>query len=133
MNDDSPFFLTHHAVRVDQQVVGPVDGLCLDVVAEGPGPEHLEERVVVRVLPHVVQVVVLAACADALLAVDRSFEGVEGGRGVGGAGEDGLELVHARVGEQQRGVIDWMVKREEGKRGLEESVLVNRVFYSRIS
>jgi hypothetical protein len=36
--------------------------------------QHLEEGVVVRVLPHVVQVVVLAARADALLRVRRALQ-----------------------------------------------------------
>ena len=41
--------------------------LLLEVVAEAPVAEHLEEGVVVEVLPHVVQVVVLPARTDALL------------------------------------------------------------------
>ena len=34
-----------------------------------PIAKHLEERVVVEVLPHIVEVIVLAASADALLGV----------------------------------------------------------------
>jgi len=61
--------------------------------------------VVVRVLSHVVQVVVLAARADALLTVDGALEAGEGSGGVGAAQENGLKLAHARVGEQQRRVV----------------------------
>ena len=89
------------------QFPGPLDGLLLEIVAEGPVPEHLEERVVVSVQADVFEVVVLAAGADALLRVGGA--GVAAGDGarpfghVGGAlaEEDRHELVHARVGEEQ--------------------------------
>ncbi len=55
---------------------GPLDGFLLEVIAEGPVPEHLEERVVIGVEPDVIEVVVLAAGADAFLRV--------GARGPGG-------------------------------------------------
>ena len=55
---------------VDEVVPGPGDDLPLEVVAEGPVAQHLEEGVVVDVLAHVVQVVVLPARAHALLRVD---------------------------------------------------------------
>ena len=130
----------------------------LEVVAKGPVAEHLKERVVVQVLADIVQVVVLAAGADAgnrndnarppqpapptsalagcaswpspplggpagrrlrrqhphapgrrgnvpLLRVGGALELAKLGVRVDGALEDGLELVHAGVGEEQRGVI----------------------------
>ncbi len=83
-----------------QQLPGPGDGLRLEIVAERPVPQHLEERVVVRVLPHVVQVVVLAARPDALLRIRRPAV-----RPGAGAQEDVLELVHPRVGEHQRRIV----------------------------
>ena len=55
------------AIDVGEEVPRPVDGLALEVVAEAPGAEHLEEGVVVGVLAHVLEVIVLAAGADALL------------------------------------------------------------------
>jgi hypothetical protein len=57
------------APDLGQQLPGPVDGLLLEVVAERPVAQHLEEGVVVGVLADVLEVVVLAAGADALLAV----------------------------------------------------------------
>ena len=51
------------------QFPGPVDGFLLEVIAEGPVAEHLEERVVVGVEADVFEVVVLAAGADAFLGV----------------------------------------------------------------
>ena len=71
-----------------------------EVVAEGPVAQHLEERVVVGVQAHVVEVVVLAARADALLRVRRARRQVGG---LLGAEEVGYELVHTRVGEEQVG------------------------------
>jgi hypothetical protein len=52
------------------------DGFLLEVVAEGPVAEHLEERVVIGVEADVVEVVVLAAGADALLGVGAREPGV---------------------------------------------------------
>ena len=76
------------------------NGVVLEVVAEAEVAQHLEEGVVARGVAHVLQVVVLAAGADALLA--------GGGAAVGPlveAQEHVLELVHAGVGEQQRRVV----------------------------
>ena len=90
------------AIRGDAQVLGqelpgPVDGLALEVVAEGPAAEHLEERVVARGASDLLEVVVLAGYAQAPLRVH--------GAGVGArldSSEDVLELDHAAVGEEQR-------------------------------
>jgi hypothetical protein len=83
-----------------QQFPGVGDRLLLEVVAEAEVAQHLEEGVVARRVAHVLQVVVLAAGADALLARRRARVGplVE-------AQEHVLELVHPGVGEQQRRVV----------------------------
>ena len=83
-----------------QQLPGVADGVALEVVAEAEVAQHLEEGVVARGVADVVQVVVLATGAYALLA----------GRGarIGAlveAQEHILELVHPGVGEQQRRVV----------------------------
>ena len=93
------------AVRGEAQLAGEevpaeLDRLLLEVVPEGEVAEHLEEGVVAGGHPHVLEVVVLAPGAHALL------------RG-GGAGvvpllppeEDVLELVHPRVREEEGGVV----------------------------
>ena len=54
----------------------------------------------IGVLADVVEVVVFAAGADALLRIGGALVGP-----VAGAEEDVLELVHAGVGEQQRRVV----------------------------
>ncbi len=87
------------APDVGEQIPRPGDGLGLEVVAERPVAQHLEEGVVVGVLADIFQVVVFAAGADALLAVDGT--GVVAGAG---GEEDVFELVHAGVREQQRRV-----------------------------
>jgi hypothetical protein len=96
---------------LDDEFPGPRDGFLLEVVAEGPVAEHLEERVVVGVEAHVFEVVVLAAGADALLRVGRASGQAfvqHAGPGIhiraALAEEDGHELVHARVGEDARAV-----------------------------
>ena len=83
-----------------QQLPGMRDRLVLEIVAEAEIAQHLEERVVPRRIAHIVQVVVLAAGANAFLRA-------------GGAvvvarldpGEQVLELHHAGIGEHQRGVV----------------------------
>jgi hypothetical protein len=90
-----------------QQFPAEADRVFLEVVAEGKVAQHLEERVVPRGPPDVLEVVVLASRPDALLG--------GGGPDVLAAllpQEDGLELHHARVREQERGVLD----RHEGGR-----------------
>ncbi len=79
-----------------QEVPGVVDGLALEVVAEAPVAEHLEEGVVARRAADLLEVVVLAGDAQAALVVDGARVGTRLG-----AGEDLLELDHAGVREQQ--------------------------------
>ena len=84
------------------QLPGPVNGFLLEIIAEGPVAQHLEKRVVVGIIAHILQVIVLASGADALLGV----------RGAGGlprrrphAQEIGNKLVHAGICEQQAGAL----------------------------
>ncbi len=88
------------AVVLGDQVPGELDGLGLEVIAEGKIAQHLEEGVVAARVADVFQVVVLAARAHAFLRAG-------GARVVAllQAQEDVLELVHAGVGEQQRRVV----------------------------
>ena len=82
----------------DDEFPRPLDRLLLEVIAEGPVAEHLEKRVVIGVEADVLEVVVLAAGADAFLRVGGA-RGLVGARRL--AEENGHELVHARVGEKQ--------------------------------
>ncbi len=76
------------------------DRVALEVIAEGEVAEHLEERVVPPGQPDLLEVVVLAPGADALLARRRAAVGSRI------LPEEGpLELDHAGVGEQQRRVV----------------------------
>ena len=80
-----------------EQLPRPVDGLALEVVAEAPVPEHLEEGVVARRAPDLLEVVVLAGDAQAALVVDGARV-----RALLGPGQRVLELHHPRVREEQR-------------------------------
>ena len=83
-----------------QEFPSPFNGFFLEVVAEGPVAEHLEEGVVVGVVADVFEVVVFTAGADALLRVGCA------GWAVGcrlAAEKVGHELVHPGVGEEQSG------------------------------
>ena len=86
----------------DDEFPRPVDGFLLEVIAEGPVAEHLEKGVVIGVEADVLEVVVLAAGADAFLRVGGA-RGRVGARGL--AEEDGHELVHAGVGEEEIGRV----------------------------
>jgi hypothetical protein len=107
------------AAGVDAQVLGhqppgQLDRLFLEIVAEGKIPQHFEECMVPGRVSDVVEVVVLAAGAHALLRRRRP----DRRRGLG-AGEDVLERHHAGVDEQQRRIA----LRHEG-RGRDDGVVV---------
>mmetsp|Transcript_1475 Transcript_1475/g.4732 ORF Transcript_1475/g.4732 Transcript_1475/m.4732 type:complete len:367 (+) Transcript_1475:614-1714(+) len=93
------------AADVGEQLPGPGDGLLLEVVTKGPVAAHLEEGVVVDVLADVVEIVVFAAGPDALLSVGGALELRQARVGVGLPEENGLELVHPRVDEEERRVV----------------------------
>ena len=98
--DVEPVFVDAEPVGRGQQFPRIRDGIFLEVVAEGEVAEHLEEGVVAACEADVLKVVMLAARAHALLR--------RGGAHIGPllrSKERVLELVHARVGEQQRGVV----------------------------
>ena len=86
--------------RARHELPAPGDRVLLEVVAEGEVPEHLEERVVAGGEPDVLEVVVLAAGADALLRGRRA-----GVVALLAAGEHVLELDHPGVREEQRGIV----------------------------
>ncbi len=79
---------------------GQLDGQVLEVVAEGEVAQHLEEGVVAGRQADVLQVVVLAAGAHALLGGHRAhvIAALQ-------PGEQVLELDHAGAGEHQRRVV----------------------------
>ena len=87
-------------VHLGEEFPGPVDGLDLEIVAEAPVAQHLEHGMVAAVMAHRLQVVVLAAHAEALLAVRCPRK-----LGCGITQENILELVHSRVREHQGGVV----------------------------
>ena len=93
-----------HPVLAGQKLPGPMDGLLLEVVAEGEVAQHLKVGAVAGGLTDVLDV----AGADALLA---------GGHSVTGRlllpGKKGLHRGHAGVDEQQAGVV----LRDQGKAG----------------
>ena len=68
----------------------------LEVVAKGPGPQHLEEGVVVDVFTHIVQVIVFASRTDTLLGVGGTTQPGHRVGGIDGVEEDGLELREER-------------------------------------
>ena len=88
--------------RPGDELPGPGDRLLLEVVTEGEVPQHLEEGVMARREPDVLEVVVLPSGADAFLRRDGAL--VVAGLA---PGKDVLELVHAGVREQQRRIVLW--------------------------
>ena len=92
--------LGRQAQGLGEKVPGELDGLTLEVVTKTEVAEHLEEGVVARCVAHVFEVVVLAAGSHAALAAGGAHI-----RARLRAQERILELVHARIGEQQRGVV----------------------------
>ncbi len=86
--------------RRRQELPGKRDRLFLEVVAEREVPQHLEEGVMPERGPDVVEVVVLAADAHALLRCRGARVGP-----LLAAEKRVFELVHPGVGEEQRRVV----------------------------
>ena len=90
-----------------QELPRPVDRLALEVVAEAPVAQHLEEGLVARRPPNLLEVVVPAGnpqarlCVDCTPIVTRFL-----------SGEHRLERDHPRVDEEEGGVVT----RDEGRR-----------------
>src|SRR5918911_4832551 len=88
--DCEPKTLKRELVDVYEQVPGILNRFALEVVAEGEVAQHLEEGVMSRRLAYLVQIVVLAACAQTLLR-----RGCARIVALFRAREDILKLVHA--------------------------------------
>ncbi len=88
------------AIFLGHQLPGEIDGFALEVIAEGKIAEHFEERMMAASVADVIEIVMLATGAHAFLRrcgarVIAFFL----------AQENVLELVHSRVGEQQRRIV----------------------------
>ena len=89
-----------YAPDLGDQGPGVIDRLFLEIVAEGEIAEHLEEGMMARGIADIVEIIMLAAGADAFLARRR--------RGIAALldpGEDILERHHPGIDEHQRRVI----------------------------
>ena len=86
--------------HINQIFPRPADGLLLKIVAEAPVAQHLKHRVVIGIVTHLLQVVMLAAHAQALLRVSHTAT-----LRLSITQNDILKLVHARIGKHQRRVI----------------------------
>ena len=72
VEDRHPEAIDRDAVDPGQQLPAPGDRVRLEVVAEGEVAQHLEEGVVARRAAHLLEVVVLAGDAQALLRRRRA-------------------------------------------------------------
>ena len=105
--DGHPQLFCRQFVGDGEQFPSVLDRVALEIVAKRKIAEHFEKRVVPRRVADVLKVVVFAACAHAALRCD--------GADVVAlfiAEKHVLELVHARIGEQQR----WIVVRHQRRR-----------------
>ena len=66
--------LAIHAPDPSEQLPCPRANFLLEVVAERPIAQHLEKRVVINVFADIVEIIVFAASADALLRVDGTLQ-----------------------------------------------------------
>src|ERR1043165_1033080 len=100
--------------NVDEQVPRVTDRVLLEVIAEGKIAEHLEERVMPRSFSDFIEVVVLAAGANALLRRCRAHVVA-----LLAPEKSVFELIHARVSEQERRIV-----RGQKRRGAHAHVAV---------
>ena len=87
-------------VYVRKKFPCPCDRLCLEIVSETPVSEHLEHRMMVRVVSHFLQVIVLSAHSETFLGVGRAMclrRNIPE--------EYVFELVHTGIGEHKRRVV----------------------------
>src|ERR1051326_3781292 len=112
--DREPQTLPIEFQNVDEQVPRITDRVLLEVIAEGKIAEHLEERVMPRSFSDFIEVVVLAAGANALLRRCRAHVVA-----LLAPEKSVLELIHARVSEQQRRIV-----RGQKRRGAHAHVAV---------
>ena len=97
-----PKLFDRQVVVLGDQLPVVLNCLYLEVVAEGKVAQHFKEGLMTAGMAHVVEVIVLAAGPNALLA------GYSAGVGPGlTAKKDILELVHPGVDEQQSGILVW--------------------------
>ena len=97
--DRRPEPLLRQAERLGGEFPGPGDAVFLEVVAEAEVAQHLEKGQVAGRVADVFQIVVLAPGPHALLRRGGPLE-----TQILPAQQGILELIHAGVGEQQRGV-----------------------------
>ena len=83
-----------------KQFPRPDNGVFLVVIAERPVAEHFEKSMVVMISADLFEVVVLSRNAHALLRICNALESV-----LVVAEQNGLELVHSRVGKKERGIV----------------------------
>ena len=98
--DRYPEFFGRKVEVLCQEFPSVFDGVALEVVTETEVTQHFKECVVTCGVTDVIQVVVLAACADALLSSRCA--------GIGAlikTEENVLKLIHARVREEQRRIV----------------------------
>ena len=100
LEDGDAQSLLRQSPHLGEEVPGQRDGVLLEIVAEREVAEHLEEGMVSQRRADVLEVVVLAAHPHALLRRRRPRVGARLA-----AEEQVLELVHPRVGEEQRGIV----------------------------
>ena len=98
--DVEPVFGKTEPLRGGHQFPGVSDGVALEVVAKTEIAQHFKEGVVAASETDIFKIIVLAACAYALLGAGRpSIVAVLDSK------KHILELVHARVGEEQSPVV----------------------------
>src|SRR5688572_11098546 len=100
MVDGRPQAVFRQLEALGQQLPAKPDRIALEVISEGEVAEHLEERVMAGRDAHFLQIVVLAADAQAFLrgrcAIERLFLLAQ---------EYALELNHPRIREKERGIV----------------------------
>ena len=109
--DSDPELFRRYSVDFGQQFPRVSDRITLEVIAERPVAEHLEERVMARGIADVLEVIVLAARAKTALDVRRADITT-----LIGAEKDILELHHAAVGEQQCRIVGRNERRRRNDR-----------------
>src|SRR5713101_3362420 len=97
--DRHPHPILRQADCLSQKFPAELDGIFLEVVAEGKVPQHFKERMVASGIADILQIIVLTPRTETLLHSNRSLVGT---RFL--AEKHPLKLVHPGIGEEQRGI-----------------------------
>jgi hypothetical protein len=86
-------------INLGQQLPRILNRLLFKIITKTPTSQHFKKRMMVRIPPHIVQIIMLPPRPDALLRIHGSFPPSHGRGGGHLTQKYRFELIHPRIGE----------------------------------